>query len=129
MSELAHLFLMKAVAGSLLAAAAFTVQAQDCPKIDVEAQKAKESECRAAGGQWAKFGVVDFLCNVDSCAPRTADGGKACRNKLDCEHLCVSRREAPVGTPVTGECTAYRTSFGCATHVDGGHVVGRVCVE
>ncbi|HEX6689902.1 MAG TPA: hypothetical protein VF110_01990 [Burkholderiales bacterium] len=30
---------------------------------------------------------------------------------------------------VTGECATYRTSFGCATHVDGGRVVGRVCID
>ena len=60
----------------LLAAAAFSVHAQDCPQVDADAQKAQESACRAAGGQWAKFGVHDHLCNIFSCAPRTGDGGK-----------------------------------------------------
>ena len=73
--------------------------------------------------------MKDHLCNVYSCAPRTGDGGKACASRSECEHLCVSRKEAPVGAPVAGECTAYRTSFGCNTHVDGGRVVGRVCVD
>lgn len=113
----------------LLAAAAFAAQAQDCPRVDTDAQKARQSACRAAGGQWAKFGVHDHLCNIYSCAPRTGDGGKACQNRLDCEHLCVSAREAPIGTPVTGVCTTYRTAFGCTTHVDGGKVIGRVCVD
>ena len=113
----------------LLVAAVFTAQAQDCPRIDAERQKAEEGACRAAGGQWARFGVRDHLCNVYSCAPRTADGGKPCSNRHDCEFLCVASREAPIGTPVTGACAAYRTSFGCATHVDRGKVVGRVCID
>ena len=71
---------------------------QQCPAVDAEAQKAKEAECRAAGGAWARFGVLAHLCNVYSCAPRTRDGGKPCRSHGECEYLCVSRKEAPVGT-------------------------------
>jgi len=113
----------------LLAAAALPLHAQDCPPPDPEAQKARESECRAAGGQWARFGVRDHLCGVYSCAPRTADAGKPCRNRLDCEFLCVTSRQAKVGAEVTGECAAFRTQFGCSTHVDGGRIVGRVCLD
>lgn len=119
----------RSVAAGLLAAAALPLHAQDCPKIDPEAQKAQEGECRAAGGQWSRFGVRDHLCGVYSCAPRTADGGKPCRNRFDCEFLCVTNREAKVGTEVTGECAAFRTQVGCTTHVDGGRIVGRVCLD
>jgi hypothetical protein len=103
--------------------------AQDCPPLDVEAQKAKEAECRAAGGQWSRFGIRDHLCGVYSCAPRTKDAGKPCRNRADCEHLCVTNAAPRLGAEVTGECTAVVTSFGCFTHVDGGKIVGRVCAD
>jgi hypothetical protein len=112
-----------------LLAAALPAAAQDCQPIDLEAQKAQERECRDAGGQWSRFGVRDHLCGVYSCAPRTADGGKPCRNRSDCDYLCVYARHAPLGTPVTGECAAYRTSFGCITHVSCGVIAGRVCID
>jgi hypothetical protein len=38
-------------------------------------------------------------------------------------------RELPLGSAVTGECAALATQFGCAVHVEGGKVVGRVCVD
>jgi hypothetical protein len=116
------------LAGLLLVAAG-PLGAQDCPRIDLEEQKAKEAACAAEHGQWSRFGVRDHLCGVYSCAPRTADGGKACRNRSDCEFLCVTNRQAKVGTEVTGECAAFRTQFGCTMHVDGGRIVGRVCLD
>ena len=120
---------MRIAATFLLAFAAFALHAQECPRIDAAEQARQEAACRAADGQWAKFGVRDHLCNVYSCAPRTADGGKPCSNRADCEFLCVSDRTAGIGTPLAGKCAAYRTSFGCNTHIDGGKVIGRVCVD
>ena len=120
---------MRIIAALLFAVAALPAAAQDCQPVDPEAQKAEERACRAAGGQWSRFGVRDHLCGIYSCAPRTADGGNPCRNRSDCDYLCVYGRHAPVGTPVTGECAAYRTSFGCFTHVNGGVIAGRVCVD
>ena len=104
-------------------------QGQNCAPADPEEQKAKERECRAAGGEWARFGVRDHLCGVYSCAARTKDAGKPCRNRADCEHLCVTKSPPRIGTEVIGECTAVQTTFGCFTHVDGGKIVGRVCVD
>ena len=63
---------------------------QNCPPVDVAEQKAREQECRAAGGEWSRFGIRDHLCGVYSCAPRTKDAGKPCRNRADCEHLCIT---------------------------------------
>jgi hypothetical protein len=103
--------------------------AQDCPRIDQEKQKADQAACQATGGQWGRFGAIAFLCGVYSCAPRTRDGGKACHGRADCEYLCTSKRELPLGSPVTGECAAVVTQFGCTVHVEGGKVVGRVCVD
>jgi hypothetical protein len=119
----------RSVLAGLLLAASAPLAAQDCPRVDAEAQKAKEQECRAAGGQWSRFGVRDHLCGIYSCAPKTADGGKACRNHADCEYLCISKREAALGTETTGECAAFRTSFGCTTHVNGGRIAGRTCLD
>jgi hypothetical protein len=103
--------------------------AQECPRPDPVVQKAKEQECRAAGDEWGRFGAIAHLCGIYSCVPRTKDGGKPCRSRIDCEYLCVHRRGAVIGTEVTGECAAVRTSFGCTTQVDHGRVVGTVCLD
>ena len=103
--------------------------AQNCPPVDLEQQRAKELECRAAGGQWSRFGVHDHLCGIYSCAERTQDAGKPCRNRADCEHLCVTNSPPRIGAEAIGQCTAVKTSFGCFTHVDSGKIVGRVCLD
>jgi hypothetical protein len=103
--------------------------AQNCPPVDLAQQRAKELECRAAGGQWSRFGVHDHLCGIYSCAERTKDAGKPCRNRADCEHLCVTNDPPRIGAEAFGQCTAVKTSFGCFTYVDGGKIVGRVCVD
>ena len=102
---------------------------QNCPPLDPGRQKAKEQECRATGGEWSRFGVHDHLCGIYSCAERTKDAGKPCRNRADCEHLCVTERALTIGAETEGRCTGVKTSFGCYTHVDGGRIVGRVCVD
>lgn len=103
--------------------------AQDCPKPDAVVQKASEQECLAGGGEWSKFGAIAHLCGIYSCAPRTADGGKACRSRSDCEYLCIYRRAAALGVEVTGECAAVKSPFGCTTQVDNGRIVGTVCLD
>jgi hypothetical protein len=103
--------------------------AQNCPPVDAERQKAEHSACLAAGHVWARFGVHDHLCGIYSCAERTRDGGKPCRDRADCEHLCVTDRAAVIGAEAPGKCTAVKTSFGCLVHVDGGRIVGRVCLD
>ncbi|HTO49054.1 MAG TPA: hypothetical protein VML91_15555 [Burkholderiales bacterium] len=105
------------------------VGAQECPQQDPLAQKAKEEACRAAGGEWGKFGAIAHLCGIYSCVPRTGDGGKPCRNRSECEYLCIYRRGAAIGTEVTGECAAVRSAFGCTTQVDSARVVGTVCID
>ena len=102
---------------------------QDCPRPDPATQAAAENACRAAGGEWAKFGIRDHLCGLFSCAARTRDGGKPCRNRADCEYLCVHEAHAALGAEVTGKCAAVASPFGCAYHVDDGKIVGRVCAE
>jgi len=103
--------------------------AQDCPEVNAAQQAAAEKQCRAAGGEWARFGVRDHLCGVYSCAARTKDGGKACRNRAECEYNCVHEKHAPLGAEVTGACAALAIPVGCAYHVDGGKIVGRVCID
>ena len=106
-----------------------TAHAQNCPPVDPAEQKAREQQCRAAGGEWSRFGVHAHLCNLYSCAERTKDAGKPCSNRADCEHLCVTQAAPKIGAPAKGECTAVKTVFGCFTHVDGGKIVGRVCAD
>jgi hypothetical protein len=103
--------------------------AQNCPPIDLEKQKAEGEACRAAGGEWARFGAIAYLCNIYSCAERTRDGGKPCRARADCEHQCVTEKHAPIGTPASGRCTAVKTSYGCYSFIDGGRIIGRICVD
>ena len=119
---------LKALAAAALLSAQ-SAPAQNCPPVDAAEQKAAERECRAAGGEWSRFGALDALCGIHRCAPRTKDGGKPCRNRTDCEHLCVTDAPPKIGTEVQGKCTSVMTSFGCHTHVDEGKIVGRVCVE
>jgi len=106
-----------------------TAHGQTCPPVNVEEQKTREQECRAAGGEWARFGIHAHLCGIYSCAARTRDAGKPCRNRLDCEHLCITKSAPRIGAEVVGECSAVVTTFGCFTHVDGGKIVGRVCAD
>ena len=110
---------------------AFTglAQAQDCPRIDLEAKKEEEKKCKAIGGLWQRHGIADHLCGVYSCAPPTSDGGKRCTNRADCDYLCITKRNFPLGTPVVGECAPIFTQFGCFNYVDGGKMVGRVCTD
>lgn len=103
--------------------------AQECPKPDLAAQRLKEEACRAAGNEWGRFGAIAHLCGIYSCAERTQDGGKPCKSRGECEYLCVYRRAAPLGAEVTGECAAVKSPFGCTTQVDGGRVVGTVCID
>ena len=109
--------------------AAGTAYGQNCPPVNVDEQKNREKECRAAGGEWSRFGVHDHLCGIYSCAARTKDAGRPCRNRSECEHLCVTTSPPRLGAEAVGECTAVRTTFGCFTHVNEGKIVGRVCVD
>jgi hypothetical protein len=118
-----------AAVAALVAACVGIAQAQNCPPVDPEQQKLREQACRAAGGKWSRWGVHDHLCGIYSCAERTRDGGKPCRNRADCEHLCVTDRPAVIGAEAPGRCTAVKTSFGCYVHVDAGRIVGRACVD
>jgi hypothetical protein len=119
----------RATEALFLALLAGAAQAQNCPPVNAQQQKVREQECRAAGGEWSRFGVHDHLCGIYSCAERTRDAGKPCRNRADCEHLCVTSAQPRIGAEAAGQCSAIKTSFGCFTHVDGGRIVGRVCVD
>jgi hypothetical protein len=117
----AHLVMLLFVAGA--------AHAQQCPPVDAQAQKAGERECRAAGGEWGRFGVHAQLCGIYTCVERTRDGGKPCRSTSDCEHRCVTEAPPRIGAEAAGKCTANRSSFGCFTYLDGGKIVGRVCAD
>ena len=119
---------MKRVLLLVAALAPFAAQAQaPCPEIDPQVQLADERKCRAEGGVWARHGIADATCNVYTCAPRTADGGRRCLNRIDCQYLCITKQPFPLGTPVVGQCAEVWTEFGCFNYVDGGKMVGRLC--
>jgi hypothetical protein len=119
---------LKAILLALLLHAGVAL-AQDCPAIDAAEQKQKEAVCSVTGGQWARWGVRDHLCNIYSCVQRTRDAGKPCRNRSECEHVCMTKSATRIGEEVVGECSPLMTNFGCHTHVDGGRIVGRLCVD
>ena len=103
--------------------------AQDCPFIDARVQKRQEAECKTLGGEWGRFGAWAYHCNIYSCVLRAKDGGKPCRDHVDCEFLCTTTQAGGIGTEVEGKCATHKNSFGCTTHVNGGRIVGRVCTE
>jgi len=104
-------------------------QAQNCPPVDADKQRTDEQACRAAGGEWARFGVHAHLCGVYSCAERTKDAGRRCVSRADCEHLCVTDQPPKIGAEAQGRCTAVKTTFGCFTYVEAGRIAGRVCSD
>ena len=104
-------------------------QAEECPRLDFEANKAKEADCKANGGLWARHGVRDHLCGVYSCAVRTRDAGQRCTSRSECQYLCITKKRFPLGAPVIGECAEFITEFGCINYVEGGKMTGRVCVD
>ena len=119
-------FVSVSLAGLLWAAGAL---AQDCPFIDMRVQKKQEADCKALGGDWGRFGAWAYHCNIYSCVLRAKDGGKPCRDHVDCEFLCTTTQAGGIGTEVEGKCATHKNSFGCTTHVNGGRIVGRVCTE
>jgi hypothetical protein len=73
--------------------------------------------CMACGGEWAAHGMRQTM----SCLCPTADGGKRCRDGVECQGECVTdgadhEITAP-GPPAlgffVGTCSRFRTTYGC----------------
>jgi hypothetical protein len=76
-----------------------------------------ERECTACKGLWGVHGLAE----VPTCLCRTHDGGKRCKDGLECEGECeVTDSQTEVTDPgppprgyFLGHCTGYDHIFGC----------------
>jgi hypothetical protein len=92
---------------------------------------AQAAACRRRGGTFDYRG----LGLAPICVFRTADGGRQCRSRSDCEAQCVG--EAPLvdltrvrpGQPLIGRCTAERAHFGCFVPVEDGKAGTAICAD
>jgi hypothetical protein len=88
-------------------------------KIDPE-------ECRAKGGAIQQVGMF----GTPSCVTPLQDGGKACSSNSECSGVCFAPDGVPIGQAATGTCQVDTAAmFGCHDHVEGGVVVGGLCVD
>jgi hypothetical protein len=80
-----------------------------------------EAGCRACGGEWAVHGLLGAQHGAMSCLCPTRDGGKRCRDGVECQGECVTdgadhevtaAGPPPVGFFV-GTCSRFRTTYGC----------------
>jgi hypothetical protein len=84
-----------------------------------------QRDCKACNGDWRVHG----LAQKPSCNCRTSDGGKRCRDGVECEGLCTAaddpeRHVTDPGPPArgffVGRCSTHRTIFGCYRPIDDG---------
>ncbi len=87
---------------------------------------ASRAECEAAGGVWARFGLlVTELCSLP-----TADAGMPCSDHGDCQSVCVVDDSVPAGTKTSGHCYARTVVLGsCLNYVKAGVAQGTLCVD
>jgi hypothetical protein len=82
--------------------------------------------CRACRGLWGVHGLdVKASCNC-----RTTDGGKKCRDGVDCQGMCIVDADKPevdvvqAGPPArgffVGRCSEHVTVFGCHHLIERG---------
>jgi hypothetical protein len=80
-------------------------------------EPATEEGCSACGGEWAAHGMRGTM----SCLCPTPDGGKQCRDGVECQGQCVTDgadHEVTVAGPpalgfFVGKCSRFRTTYGC----------------
>jgi hypothetical protein len=93
-----------------------------------------ERECRACKGQWGIHGLAE----TPSCLCHTHDGGKSCKDGLECEGECevvdgktqVTDPGPPPRGYFLGRCTDYDHVFGCSKLLmDGTAAKGPVNLE
>jgi len=90
--------------------------------------------CEAKNGEWGRVGLkLTEVCNLP-----TADAGKICSDKSDCEGDCLAElseadyekltKNAGKEVIVTkGKCTAWKLTPGCQAYVQNGRVDGIFC--
>lgn len=92
-----------------------------------------EADCRARNGRWGRAGLFP----QPLCVLPTADAGRLCGDRGECEGLCLAdptpaeRDRLKVGgtVEVNGRCTSKRPVFGCMFIVGKGQVSGRLCAD
>lgn len=77
-----------------------------------------KAACDACKGSWARHGLAE----TETCVCRTKDGGKVCRDGVECEGQCIAADDGgfevkepgppPKGYWV-GKCSEMDTTFGC----------------
>lgn len=92
-----------------------------------------EAACRARNGRWGRAGLFP----QPICVLPTADAGRLCADRNECEGLCLAdptpdqrrRVAARESIETTGRCTPRRPVFGCMYIVAEGRVRGRLCAD
>ena len=83
--------------------------------------------CAAVGGDI----VRDGLAGYERCKQTLSDGGKTCSDSSECLGRCEVPRDVIVNfdEPVTGQCTANDSPFGCYQAVTNGRAAPPICVD
>src|SRR5262249_17078247 len=55
-----------------------------------DGEPAAEEGCSACGGEWAAHGLLGAPQGTMSCLCPTVDGGKRCRDGVECQGECVT---------------------------------------
>jgi hypothetical protein len=84
-------------------------------------EPATEEGCSACGGEWAAHGILGAQQGTMSCLCPTADGGKRCRDGVECQGECLTdgadHEVTAAGPPAlgffVGKCSRFRTTYGC----------------
>ena len=85
-----------------------------------------QQSCEAAGGVWAKFGLL----GSDLCNMKTKDGGKPCRSRSDCESACITENMNAGQEHITGHCYEWSQTLGtCLAEVENGKANGVLCSD
>jgi hypothetical protein len=95
------------------------------PQAQEKFFRARE-DCLTSGGNWGPQGMF----RNGGCVRRMADAGKQCGDQSECQGKCIyTGPPVPLGTPVTGQCSASDRTFGCFDRVRDGQYAGRLCVD
>lgn len=88
---------------------------------------ATQSACLAAKGTWGPMGMR----GIAGCSVPYADAGKTCTDGDQCLGDCrvVEPDQAMLDKPITGQCQASSSPFGCFARVEDGHSTGFLCVD
>jgi hypothetical protein len=84
------------------------------------------AQCKADGGTVQGVG----LFATPACVVPFADAGKVCSDGSECLGMCKAAPDGVVGQAATGYCQRDdHDIFGCYDEVEGGIVVGGMCLD